>query len=63
MTGSELMIDTLTKFADAEATSVVIIWCDDNGDVQATSNTTKTHIMGMCEFTKLSTMRSMEPRL
>lgn len=62
MTSSELMIDTLTKFGDAEAAAVIVIWTDTNGDVQAVSNASKTHVIGMCEFTKLSTFRTMEPK-
>lgn len=62
MTSSDLMIDTLTKFSSSEATTVTIIWTDENGDIQAVSNATKTQIMGMCEFTKLSTFAGMVPK-
>lgn len=62
MTSSDLMIETISKFSSSEATSVIVIWTDDNGDIQATSNATKTQIMGMCEFTKLSTFNSMVPK-
>lgn len=63
MTSSDLMIETIAKFSDAEATAVLVIWTDENGDIQATSNATKTHIMGMCEFAKLSTFNSMVSKL
>lgn len=61
MTGSELMIDTLTKFSDAEATSVLIVWTDANGDISVTSNCSMSSVMGMAEYAKLATFATMRP--
>ncbi len=59
MTSSELLIDALTKFGDSEPNGILIIWTDEDGNVQMTANTTYAHAMGMAEYAKLATFRAM----
>lgn len=62
MTSSDLLIKTLEKFGDSEPIGTVVIWTDIDGDIQFSSNVSLSHIMGMCEYAKLATFQTMEPK-
>lgn len=51
-TCSEVLFAALEEFAKSEATSVLVIFTDEGGDLVIMRNANDSHALGMCEFAK-----------
>jgi hypothetical protein len=53
MTGTEMLIDVMSKFGEhGEPIAVMVVWTDENGDICIKTNCVHSHTVGMAEYAK-----------
>ncbi len=62
MTSSELLIDTMSTFGDAEPTNIMIVWLNEKREIQVAGNCGAIQMIGMCEYVKQGTIEEMLKR-
>lgn len=58
-TASELLMSVLDDFSKVEGKQIVIIYTNEDETVTLKTNTTNTHVVGMCEYAKAAAMESI----
>ena len=60
MTGTELLIETMTRWGQhGEPTAVLLVYTDTAGDVWLRTNCTHTHAVGMAEYAKHNVLATL----
>jgi hypothetical protein len=52
MTATDLIMAVMQEFSTAEAKSILVIWCDESGDICIASNCSDVETIGMAEYAK-----------